>query len=626
MKRIFNLRKDSEDKRDFKLAVSENILRVPRKVDWSSQMSPVKDQGEWGSCVAFAVAAIKEWQEQREHNREVKEGKKDNRKKEYYDFSEAWIYSKCKEIDPWPGEEGTDIRSAMKVLKKIGVPCEAAYPYEDMFMKEPKPWAKLIAKWALIDSYYKCDTLDEIKYSLANNGPVVIGIECFEEIEWVGKNGYVPYPLNTNYSIGGHAICVVGYTENSKMLKFKNSWGCYDDKTEVLTDNGFKQFKDLEEDDLIATLNDNKIEYNKPLNYFMYEYNGEMYRYNSSKIDLMVTPNHNMYVQSLYDRQNKKNNFRFIKAENIEYKQIVFKRDGEWEGEDKDFFELPSVYQKVNENSEVIIDNKKIRMDDWLEFFGYWISEGSIYKGKCKKGGSQYFIKVSQTKVENVKIIRSCFDRLGFNYSYNGRDFTISNFQLYDYLFQFGKCNEKFIPKEIKDISKRQLKILYDALMLGDGSICEGENGSKKINYYTSSEKLRDDFQEICLKIGLCSSYSVDDRLGKYNTQGYNYNYLSYRININNTQNFNSSMPIIFEKHIRKEKYNGNVYCVEIPNHVLFIRRNGKTCWCGNSEWGKKGYGFLSYKYIRDFMWDGWAAKDLSVTRKILKERAKDEL
>ena len=29
--------------------------------------------------------------------------------------------------------------------------------------------------------------------------------------------------------------------------------------------------------------------------------------------------------------------------------------------------------------------------------------------------------------------------------------------------------------------------------------------------------------------------------------------------------------------------YNGEVYCCTVPNHVIYVRRNGKGVWCGNS-------------------------------------------
>ena len=32
-----------------------------------------------------------------------------------------------------------------------------------------------------------------------------------------------------------------------------------------------------------------------------------------------------------------------------------------------------------------------------------------------------------------------------------------------------------------------------------------------------------------------------------------------------------------------KIPYTGKVYCVEVPNNTVFVRRNGKTAWCGNS-------------------------------------------
>lgn len=219
-----NLKRDNKDSRDYKLFA--NIHGISNKVDWTSQMSPVKNQGEIGSCVGFAVAAMKEWQEQKEHMKEVAEGKRDNRKGlDHYDLSEQWIYYKAKEIDPWPNSQGTSIRHAMKVLHKIGVPCEEAYPYNDLYKGKPESWAKLISKWGLIDSYYRCEDLDSLKTSLCNNGPTVIGIACFEEIFYVGSNGYIPYPKDIEMCYGGHAVCAVGYDDSTKTVKFKNSWG-----------------------------------------------------------------------------------------------------------------------------------------------------------------------------------------------------------------------------------------------------------------------------------------------------------------------------------------------------------------------------------------------------------------
>jgi C1A family cysteine protease len=187
-------------------------------------MSSVKDQGNLGSCVGFATTAMKEFQEQIEHEREVSEGKKDHREQDHYDLSEAWVYWNCKKIDPWPDKQGTSIRCAMQVLHKIGIPCEDAYPYSDKYKGKPESWAKLIAKWGLIDSYWRCRNIDDLKYALFN-GPVVMGIACFREIFHPSNTGDVLYPKNTNEIYGGHAVCAVGYDDDTKKVKFKNSWG-----------------------------------------------------------------------------------------------------------------------------------------------------------------------------------------------------------------------------------------------------------------------------------------------------------------------------------------------------------------------------------------------------------------
>lgn len=227
-----NLRKDVDDFRDFPFMCSLDVSTLksgilasrPSSIDHSDLMSPVKDQGQLGSCVGFAVTAMKEWQEQKEHQEEVAAGKANHRDEKYYDLSESWVYWSAKKIDGWPNDEGTSIRYGMKVLSKIGVPCEKAWPYSDEVKGEPEKWANLVAIWSLIGSYYRINNLDELKTALLQ-GPVVIGIGCYEEIFDTNETGVVSMPLRPQYCYGGHAICVCGYDDMRSLIKFKNSWG-----------------------------------------------------------------------------------------------------------------------------------------------------------------------------------------------------------------------------------------------------------------------------------------------------------------------------------------------------------------------------------------------------------------
>ncbi len=222
-----NYKRDPEDERDLLLTkrfenISEVSLSLPVRVDHTPNMSAVKEQGLLGSCVGFAVSAMKECQEKKEHLEEIAKGKRGRPK--IYDYSESWIYWNAKKIDAWPDEEGTSIRYAMKVLNKIGVPTEKGWPYKDVGdVGKPKGWAGMVARWALIDSYWRVETLNELKIAL-NDGPVPIGIPCFYEIFFVGSDGYIPYPQDPTI-YGGHAVCAVGYNDKSGLIKFKNSWG-----------------------------------------------------------------------------------------------------------------------------------------------------------------------------------------------------------------------------------------------------------------------------------------------------------------------------------------------------------------------------------------------------------------
>jgi C1A family cysteine protease len=217
---------DEPDERDYQV---NNILHTPKLstsyVNYTDEMSPVKNQGSLGSCVGFAMAAMKEWQEQKEYLNEVKKGSKYRRKKDHYNLSEMWIYYKSKEIDPWPNQEGTSIRCAMKQMCKLGAPPEKAWKYNDRVKGKPEPWSHLVSKWRSSQSYFRVNNLNELLQALDNYGPVVIGVYCFKEIFSPSKKGIVKDPANPDMCYGGHAICAVHYNPEKQLVKFKNSWG-----------------------------------------------------------------------------------------------------------------------------------------------------------------------------------------------------------------------------------------------------------------------------------------------------------------------------------------------------------------------------------------------------------------
>lgn len=217
---ILGMRRDPEDERDY--LVSNYLLEItqpeiPVQIDLQSQMTPVKNQGPLGSCVAFAVCSVKEWQEKQEH-------KESTLKDKDYDLSEQWLYYKCKAIDPWPQIQGTAFRYAMKVLQSKGLPIEQGWNYNPIEQGTPEKWAAGVANWYKCGHYWRIASLNELK-TLLTKGPIAIGIKVFDELFVPNENGVVSMPKKKKKSRGGHAICVVGFSDETKLIKFKNSWG-----------------------------------------------------------------------------------------------------------------------------------------------------------------------------------------------------------------------------------------------------------------------------------------------------------------------------------------------------------------------------------------------------------------
>lgn len=350
---------------------------------------------------------------------------------------------------------------------------------------------------------------------------------------------------------------------------------CYDDQTEILTEDGWIPFPDLKKGVRVATLNPkNEVEFHEPDEYIRYPYIGELLHFENAKFNFAVTPDHRMYVQS------KTGKMKFLRADEPRFwhgwKVVT---GGDFIGEEREWFEFGPAPRNAKVNVE------KTRMDDWLEFLGYYISEGCTHIRRRIRtvGGTDYSVAdynilIAQENPAGRAKISECLSRLGFKFfSSDDHQFRICSLQLAEILGPLGKSGEKYIPREFLRLSRRQSRILFDALILGDGS-----QRGEAFTYYTKSKQLADDVQELALRCGFAASI-VSHAVGRD----------LYRVNIRKARHANLVDP-------QKVFYGGNVYCVNVRNHVICVRRKGRAAWCGNCyDEGKRIAETLTFEYHR---------------------------
>ncbi len=376
--------------------------------------------------------------------------------------------------------------------------------------------------------------------------------------------------------------------QTPKIFALETGLSCYDEKTEVLTENGWKKFTDVRYSDKICTLNPktDQIEFQSPQRIFSYIYKGKMYKLKTSRVNLLVTPNHKL-LYSPCDFRNRKP-FVLREAERLFKKSKILKKDGIWAGKHSDFFTLPEVRIRHGSRYYSGFRNKKearLPIKPWLKFFGFWIAEGWTSEGK----EGDYNVCVCNNNKEVLNEMKQILESFGYRVFQRKNLVRVRDFQLFHYLRQFGKCFDKFIPTDIKSVSKELLEILLEYYIKGDGHIYGRTR--KGLSATTTSIRLRDDLQEIALKIGISAYYKRGQKKGtpfhsactKKIYKRRNHAWIVYFIRRNR--------PVILPSTIKKHHYieswvdySGFVYCLMVPNHVVYIRRGGIPLWCGNSD------------------------------------------
>ena len=175
----------------------------------------------------------------------------------------------------------------------------------------------------------------------------------------------------------------------------------------------------------------------------------------------------------------------------------------------------------------------------------------------------------------------SCIDKLNLQYNQrsNKRDGTVEITIYHKSLWTYLKDNfglydkDRHISREIINLSNQSLEILLNALINGDGTR-DKRKGRTSMSYYSSSEELLDNVQEICVKLGYKAKILYASKLGT------NSKSLVHRVMISNSRQkyryCNNTM-------ISLEDYDGIMYCYNVPNHLFITRRNGLIAIQGNT-------------------------------------------
>jgi flavin-dependent thymidylate synthase len=353
---------------------------------------------------------------------------------------------------------------------------------------------------------------------------------------------------------------------------------CFDEQTEILTDEGWKSFADLNREELVLTMNpqSGRAEFQKPLAYQRFDYDGFMFDFESSSLSFLITPDHRQWAKT-----RGSTGYEFYKTWEIARKKFLVKTasDG-WQGTIPSSIEVSGFdfSQRLSNHTGEDYGTRAssvppIKFDKQEEIRAlahlcvYYATEGSLHKGEGEG------IVIYGDHVDAVKEIARTLGLKVHAYVdkrngcprimvHGGK--RISRF--FEQECGKGSQNKK-LPSWVLNLPSDWLEEIWDLLVKTDGYV-QKRSGTEYL--VTTSRILAGQAQEILCKIGYGSrvreNKKVEGRLQTYSVCRKTRN-----------QTYVNRGTKIGGRH-----YRGNVYCVTTENGIVFVRRNGKPHFSGN--------------------------------------------
>lgn len=208
-KKKYNLKINRIPLEQLKINNLPDIQKMPSIIDLRNNFSIVCDQGNIESCTASALCSIIEY---------------DNK-----NFIGSRLFLFYNENNILNNDNGITIYDNINSLLTTGICTENLWPY-NFNNVNIKPFSTCYIEGAKNKSFVISNILNDLsnmKKSLANNNPFIVGIAVYESFESikVAKSGYVPMPYSNEKILGGHTVICVGYDDNKQVWIMRNSWG-----------------------------------------------------------------------------------------------------------------------------------------------------------------------------------------------------------------------------------------------------------------------------------------------------------------------------------------------------------------------------------------------------------------
>lgn len=330
---------------------------------------------------------------------------------------------------------------------------------------------------------------------------------------------------------------------------------CVSADTEILTDYGWKLYKNVRIGDKVFSYNlkRKRIELTNILHIYKYNYNGNLCNIKNRYLDSLVTKQH-------------KNIFKISTRKQKNYR--AWEDWGVWGLKTTKQLQKTKGIRQVKTLLSSKYNGKKSIGVYRAGLLGWIMTDGCITKKRKQISISQslsankYKCDIIENLLKNSRLKYSKkIQKPQINY-FNGKKYQMVIFRILkkseNWVFKYLNMDKSPKLDKILQLKQNELKAIFIAMMLGDGA--------RGREFCDQNPKTIELIQILCVLLGYRSGLCYSTLENKYRT------YITYKDHCG-----------ILPKHITLFKYKGVVWCPSTKNKTWIARRNGKVFITGNS-------------------------------------------